>query len=272
MSSEIPTYPFTATKVVIAEIDGPISQAELNRTYWVPDFVGSDAIGDTASYDADFSLGLREERVLQTYLEDRRRLGLITTALDLAGGNGQAIRSLAREGLITTGLTVNLTDIRSEEQKSEDENLGIGYVTGNLLRSSTWLQSIDPWTDEYLNEGLFTVIMARPGGAYRSKVPLEVYGNLFQKSLNRLDYKGGLFVATVPWNIPTTVTNRYTQEVNNFPGIDAKFVPDYTHFDLRSEGFRRTWLSGVTKIIKSSDEQFLVGENQYSISIFHAIL
>lgn len=177
--------------------------------------------GHDSKYSTDQNLALYEEyfgcldksplkilnkpRIITEHLHKMKEQNHNCIVLDLAGGEGVAVRDMSRLGLIKSGLVTALSDVRDEEQKDYDNNHEIGFVSGDLFRRNTWNQ-IKKWLQEQGREG-FDLITALPVSAYRQRItsdrynnmiPPESYGVLLKRAISLLNPHGGMLLAQVP--------------------------------------------------------------------------
>lgn len=299
------SFPTRRTIDAIKETEQKIKPLEASGTYW--NYTGSPALLKAGSYEDWFYVF--GSNIIGGFLKERKKKGKKTSAIDFASGDGQAIRELSELGLITNGLNVNLTDLRTQEQGQYDRSKDLASIpdrfkvkpktntgflnsirrfftksqevateeddSGNILRRKTW-DEIDNWLDNQTETGNFDLALIRPGGAYKLRVPSETYGVLLKRLINRLNNDGGLLFAVVPGTVYEEGyferLKRLIRELNEYPGIHARFEPDMTdymrHFDLSvfstpgiftSPSPRpRNWSSGRLMIRKNSDVPFLI--------------
>src|SRR3989344_2450334 len=116
-----------------------------DRTYW--NVAGSAAIEGHGrwNYESWWDEMFGSRSILTRFLEERIAEGIIPVAFDVAGGDGSAIRDLRTSGLIGVGLTSNLTDTRSPDQKKQDKQMHLGLAPGDILLGTTWRRRIYPW-------------------------------------------------------------------------------------------------------------------------------
>lgn len=273
------SFPFKKVVQLMKRTDEEVIPREQKGDIWAEDFIGNHAIGKPDSgfsYDENFETVLGYP-VIEPFLENRRHRGLSTTVIDLGGGNGMAVRQLKQRGLLQHGLTINLTEMRTPEERTYDHDHGLDLITGNLFRSDSW-RAIDRWLANNTETGYADLIMTRPGGAYRIDAPREAYHIMLKRIIGRTNYQGGLFVGTVPYNIdsnkswtyrkekkyvpemittipPRPSTNEYFHELHEYPGLSVTFKKDHTHWRLSG---MRTWYCGVLKIALHAEEPFTI--------------
>ncbi len=269
-----------------------IAKDEGNSKYWR--FNGRPAIDSSDSYENNFRFVGRElmhptgKGFIRRFLERKIIESRQPLYLDLAGGDCTAARSLVRSGLIKAGLTVNLSDLRSQEQIDFDNEHSLYCLPnsqatgelkhGNLLLRKTW-NGIDNWlslqSQALGEEAYFDLITAWPGGAYafnndiyyRSAVhgyppPPEAYAVLLKRSINRLSHKNGMLLAQVPASIyeyhHMEKFRRFMKDLRKYKGLSIHFKQDLNDWDWDEFPNPRTWGCGIIKVEKSTNKQFVI--------------
>ncbi len=255
----------TESKAGIRKADQTIRPED--RTYW--NFSGSVAVGpDIRSYESWWSMAFGDH-VLTKFLEERISEGITPVAIDLAGGNGEALYDLRTSGLIGAGLTSNLTDTRSANQKKEDKQLHLTLAPGDIFLGSTWRKHIYPWVKANTEAGYVDLIMARPGGMFRNIMPAEAYLAVFRRMFGVLKPDGGMLIADVPYNLSRFEDRNvwdqmkvYFKELNSNPNIRVDFKKDDSHWPtfldylsvtgngtLMGQSFKKTWYCGTVRVL-----------------------
>lgn len=261
LSQEI--FPIQSTIQAIKTSETDILPSEIDRKYW--NFTDH----DIESYEQWWEVF--GKNVVTEFLEERKRDDLPRVVVDIAGGEGEAVRSLARGNLITAGLTINLSDLRTDEQKEFDALHNLYSIpdqpnqTGDVLRRNTWNQ-FDQWLDQYSEEGYADCIIARPGGAYRLTIPPESYAVLLKRTVNRLTANNGLSLLSVPGNIyehqgklDFKPLEKFIRELNQYPGLKVDFEPNTADWDIFYHPLKvTTWSCGDIRVIKNADQQFAI--------------
>lgn len=175
-------------------------------------------------YEIDFgSLG---DRLIHEFLEDRRSRNLQTCVLDFASG-GSAVRQLAREELIVSGLSIGLTDPRSEKMREDDQFRNIEVLTGDLLFGTTW-GNIKQWIKKNNNGEKADLIMCRSNGGFES-YPLPVIG-IFLKKAMRILHSSGMLITDYPINgTSDEIKNWICINVGDKPNLTYKNTQNYSH-------------------------------------------
>lgn len=173
-------------------------------------------------YFTQFGRGL-----IRSALKEKKERGLHSTFLDLAGGDGSAARELKQKGLIDTGLTVSLTDLRSSELKKLDRGIGIEYFSGDLFTRAVWKQ-IDEWVRNNTRSGGFDLIVCRPVAGYPSspRPSAAVYNSLLRRIWQQLTPHDGIFLGEGPYlnAVDQPYVSDYLHENSNFPGAEVKSI------------------------------------------------
>lgn len=179
------------------------------------------------SYERTFG-----EHSITDHLKRRKSKGMTNFALDLAGGNGEALRSLftRQRHLIDAGLTVGLTDQRGGYREEIDQQRNLSFLAGNLLRGTTWRKIAD-WAQANTADGRFDLILCRPIAGLSLGLPLEIAPPIFQRILTLLNTNGGLLLTQVPADIRILGTWKMAfmdeiQILNNTPGVKAVYNHD----------------------------------------------
>lgn len=151
------------------------------------------------SYDASF--GAFGNEPITSFLQERKRNGKTTRALDIAGGDGTAIRSLKADAFIADGVTINRTDTRTDREKQKDEELGVGYVAADAFQQNA-LHQTRAWCESHPRENgetFFDLITIRPHTAgFREGIATWIYGNTFQRVIPLLNPGGSLYSQLPP--------------------------------------------------------------------------
>src|SRR3989344_3983298 len=242
-----------------------------DRTYW--NFAGSVAVGpDVRSYESWWSEAFGDH-VLTKFLKERRSAGIVPVAIDVAGGNGEALYDLRTSGLIGAGLTSNLTDTRSADQKKQDKQLHLDLVPGDIFLGTTWRKQIFPWVQANTESGYADLIMARPGGMFRNVMPAEAYFAVYQRMLGILKPEGGMLIADVPFNLSRFEDRKAWEQMqqlfqqrNNSPNMRVDFKKNDIHWPtfldyvavvggvlgggtFLDEGVGKTWICGTVRVL-----------------------
>lgn len=286
-------FPSHETAAAILTSARIMKEEQKNPFYW--NFRGRPAIDTLDSYEESFRFFGRDllhptgRGFLRRFLEKKTAIGQPTFYLDLAGGDGRGMRDLARSRLITAGLTANLTDLRTNEQKAFDMQNGLCLVSGDLLRREAW-NAIDSWLEiqsmKFGKEVYFDLITAWPGGAYNfnpnrytrhvlhgTPPPAEAYVVLLKRVINRLAYRNGLLLAQVPASLYENPSSsirvrgrdrKLKQFIRCFneehPNIPISFKEDLHdwNWDPEMPSPSRTWGCGIIKVQKDANSQFTI--------------
>ena len=137
------------------------------------------------SYNNAFAVAAGEP--IEGFVQKRRETTGACTVLNLMGQT-MVLRELKEFGL-DRGVAVALDDLRTDEQKYNDQKLGVEQLAGDVLRASLWKE---------LAGETFDLIMCRPGGgmAYLPKSE-PVHLALFQKMFQLLSSNDGLLLTEV---------------------------------------------------------------------------
>lgn len=92
------------------------------------------------------------------------------------------------------GVSVSLTDFRSDDQKNEDKRQGVIHIAGDLTRLSTWKR-----TKQSLNGRKIDLIMERAiNGLVFIPAKKEFYALSASELYSQLNEGGGMLIAQVP--------------------------------------------------------------------------
>jgi len=192
------------------------------------------------SYDESFRAFGNEP--IAAFLAERKRSGKTVRALDIAGGDGTAVRALKADALIADGITINRTDTRTDREKEKDLDLGVGYIGDDTFQQSALRQTRDWCTTHPRQDGdpFFDLITIRPHTAgFREGIATWIYGNIFQRVIPLLN-PGGVLYSQLP------------------PGIKAAEAQGFfaTLTDRQPElGIEFKAKESVVRIIKSQKSQ-----------------
>lgn len=287
-------FPLRQTTAAIRTSAVVMEEERENPSYWR--FAGRSAIGTLDSYEENFKSFGRDllhptgRGFLQRFLEERTATEQPIFYLDLAGGNGEAMRDLKKSHLITLGLTVNLTDLRTAEKKEFDMQNNLCLVSGDLLKRESW-DSIDSWlkiqSQKFDKEAHFDLITAWPGGAYNfnpdkyykhikhgSPPPAEAYAVLLKRAINRLTHQNGLLLVQTPASLYQTPSDNrvkwamvraFKQFLTTFkkqhPDLSIHYkenLHDWNWPDPEIPPPPRIWGCGILKVQKNASDQFII--------------
>lgn len=194
---------------------------------WSPDYRGNVVYSTNPtiyrnSYEATFYN--LEKGLITSFLAERARLRIPTSVLDLAGGDGTAIRDLLRSGSVHFGVTSSLTDMRTTLQSSEDQQAPHVYVTGDLLRRRTWNEIGK--TIKSAGADHFDLIISRPEGGMQVVNSPEVYAVLLDRALNILSPSGGMLVSQMPY-MNLHQLRHLKARIDSDPNLTHKFISGF---------------------------------------------
>lgn len=191
---------------------------------------GTDQIGcaifdsKITDYEATFSK-LLGQKSIRDLLQERQKRQEKTFTLDLMAA-GQAVRDLANEERIDGGLSLTLTDIRDEQTKAIDSTKNLQVIEGNILYGSAWNQ-IHKWLQKQeISDKGFDLVICRPLCGFTTIPPNpRLFEMLLWRTISLLDPDGGMLLTETPTQLGSALTGRWTKAINQYPGIDAVFVP-----------------------------------------------
>lgn len=176
------------------------------------------------NYEADFeSFG---KHPITRPLYERYVQGKDSCVIDLAGGGAAAVRDLQQRELVTTGLTVGLTDLRDPYAKMTDAYKSLTYIEGDLFKRDTW-NTIDAWL-ETTPEQKASMILCRPVGGFPRVASLETYLPLLERTWERLSPDNGILLTQLPVRNPQQmqIVTEYFKTLR-LVGIDV--ISSYRH-------------------------------------------
>lgn len=172
------------------------------------------------SYEVTFKpLG---EKIISTYLKERKEKGLKSFVLDIASGDGEAIREMAKAGILTAGLAVGLSDIRFLSTKARDKELGVEVMEADVFKGSTW-RKIKEWIKGRDPSG-FDLIVCRPICAFPATTSINLYHLIFRRIWKLMKPNTGLFLSETPPNISGKDIQTYLDILKNTWGIESEFI------------------------------------------------
>ncbi len=262
METKDSTLPVSKAKKVI-KTTSKIQGLELEGKFWSPSTVGRE--NTVKNYDHEFSRVLPEKSILD-HLRKRKEKGKSTFVLDLAGGAGGGLRDISKAGLLDGGINVNLTDMRSDEERAYDSNHNIHLLEGDLFRASSWRKIVDK-AKELSPSGDFDLIICRPQGAFNLvhapkpvfgyEFPEEFYLPIMRRIINMLSIDNGLLLTQIPPNIETKELKRELKNLNDYPGLFPRYAGRIV-FEILDDAIPNPFDNGVLSIVKNAEVPFTI--------------
>jgi len=134
---------------------------------------------------------------------------------------------------MTGGLAVSLSDKRLVTQQQRDSQKNIGHISGDVLKSTTWVE-IEEWIKKNNTQDQgFHLIMCRPirGIRHLTDRP-EVHSVLLQRAWNVLSPDRGVLL-TQTHTADSPYLPQWIDILNATPGIHADFhIPDHNQEEI----------------------------------------
>lgn len=177
-----------------------------------------------AEYEITFhGLG---EHFIHNFLQERIINNKPSFVIDIASG-GRALRDLAKEGLITAGLSVGLTDPRTERMIEKDKGLALRVLEGDILQGKTWA-GIKDWL-ALCGRTKADLIMSRAVAGFSMVIgdrdTMPIFDTLAKKALSLVSSDGGMLLTDVPRLVEHKQINRWIEGLKSQTNYQITYLP-----------------------------------------------